>query len=238
MTGRLTPPPPPRRSTAPPARGRVLVFAPHPDDETIGIGGTLAMHVAAGDPVAAIFLTAGTSGDPTGAIDKIEYAALREREARAAAQVIGISHLEFWGFPDNFEVTASDVEAIVPRVVDAIARLAPDVIYAPHRCEQHSDHHATAIILERALARIAAITAPSAMPAAYGYEVWSASLAECVVDVSESYPVKLAALRCYGSQLEHTDIERFIGGLNAYRAVFLAKGARYGEALVPIEPAS
>jgi N-acetylglucosamine malate deacetylase 1 len=229
MTRLLTPTPPIRWS-GPPASGRVLVLAPHPDDETIGVGGTLALHAAAGDPIHVVFLTAGTSGDPTGREDKAAYAAKREREARAACARLGVSAVEFWGFPDNFEVTANDLAAITPRVRELIDRVAPAVIYAPHPGEQHSDHHVAAVILARALATV------SSPPPAFGFEVWSASQASIVVDVSSVYETKLAALRCYASQLEHTDIERFISGLNAYRAVFLEKGARYGEAFTPIVP--
>lgn len=229
---RLVPPSPPVRHRAPPVSGRVLVFAPHPDDETIGCGGVLAMHVRAGDPVRVVFLTAGTSGDPTGREDKVSYAAKREREARAACATLGVASVEFWGFPDNFEVTPNDVDAITPRLRESIERFAPAVIYAPHPGEQHSDHHVVAVILARALA------AMSAPPPAFGFEVWSASHAAFIVDVSDVYEKKLAALRCYPSQLEHTDIERFISGLNAYRAVFLEKGAKYGEAYVPIAPDS
>lgn len=227
---RLVPPSPPVRFRSPPVSGRVLVLAPHPDDETIGCGGVLAMHARAGDPVHVVFLTAGTSGDPTGREEKVAYAAKREREARAACAKLGVASVEFWGFPDNFEVTRQDLAAITPRVRETIEKTAPAVIYAPHPGEQHSDHHVVAVILARALA---AMHAP---PPAFGFEVWSASSAALVVDVSEVYETKLAALRCYPSQLEHTDIERFISGLNAYRAVFLEKGAKYGEAYVPIVP--
>lgn len=227
---RLVPPVPPLRHTAPPVRGSVLVLAPHPDDETIGCGGTLAKHVSSGDLVHVVFLTAGTSGDPTGLEDKLEYAAKREREARAACAILGVRAVEFWGFPDNFEVTAADVAAITPRLRETIERIAPAVIYAPHPLEQHSDHHVVAVILARALA---AMESP---PPAFGFEVWSASHAAFIVDVSDVYDTKLAALHCYASQIEHTDIERFITGLNAYRAVFLEKDARFGEAFVPIPP--
>ncbi len=230
MVSYLEPPAAPDRLAAPPRRGRVLVLAPHPDDETIGVGGTIAMHVALGDPVHVVFLTAGTSGDPTGRIDKTEYAAIREREARAATALLGVSGVEFWGFPDNFKVTEDDVAAIVPRVLELIRRIEPAVVYAPHRLEQHSDHHAVAVILARTLQ---ALDAP---PPAFGYEVWTASQAQFVVDVSAVYAKKLAALACYSSQLEHTDIASFISGLNAYRAVFLEKGATRGEAFVRLDP--
>ncbi|MCC7171569.1 MAG: PIG-L family deacetylase, partial [Planctomycetes bacterium] len=131
MTRYLAPPAPPIRSSAPPARGRVLVLAPHPDDETIGPGGTVRLHVELGDEVHALFLTAGTSGDPTGREDKVAYASRRQDEARAAARVLGIAAQEFWGFPDNYRVNELDLGAILPRLKQAIEAFAPDVIYAP-----------------------------------------------------------------------------------------------------------
>ena len=91
MVSYLEPPAPPTRLTSPPVKGRVLVLAPHPDDETIGPGGALIQHAAAGDEIHVLFVTAGTSGDPTGAADPAEYAACREREARAAAEVLGVA---------------------------------------------------------------------------------------------------------------------------------------------------
>ena len=226
----LEPPAPPIRLAAPPARGRVLVLAPHPDDETIGPGATLRMHADLGDTVQVLFLTAGTAGDPTGTADAAAYAARREREARAAAAVLGIANVEFWGLPDNHRANENDIGQIQPRLEEALRRVMPDVVYAPHVLDQHSDHHTTAVLLQRVLANL-----PRA-PRAFGYEVWSASAATWVVDVSAVYAAKLAALDCYASQLEHTDIRRFVTGLNQYRAVFLEKGATYGEAFVRIDP--
>lgn len=224
----LTPPEPPARLRSPPVRGSALVFAPHPDDETIGPGGTLVQHVEAGQAVNVVFLTAGGNGDPTGRAEPAEYARRREQEARAAAAVLGLGALEFWGLPDNFRVNENDLNQVLPRVVDAIERFAPDVVYAPHDGEQHSDHFTAAVLVRRALHQV------KRPPLAYGYEVWSASQAALVVDTSRQYVKKMAALKCYASQLEHTDIERFITGLNAYRAVFLEKGAKFGEAFVPL----
>lgn len=230
MTRYLEPPAPPIRLSAPPVRGKVLVLAPHPDDETIGPGGTVRLHAQLGDEVHALFLTAGTSGDPTGREETRAYAARREAEARAAAKVLGIAALQFWGFPDNYRVNENDLGAILPRLKQAIEGFAPDVIYAPHVGDQHSDHFTTAVLTQRVLAQLAR------PPQAFGYEVWSASRATWIVDVSSVYATKMAALDCYPSQLEHTDIRRFVSGLNAYRAVFLDKGATYGEAFVALEP--
>jgi len=209
-------------------RGRVLVLSPHPDDESIGPGATLHLHALGGDEIHVIFVTAGTAGDPTGKVAPEEYARVRESEARAAAEVLGLTSLEFWGMPDGHRVNENDLGQIVPRVRDAIERIKPDVLYAPHEADQHSDHHAVSVAVRRAMAEL------KKPPHAFGYEVWSASSAAFVVDVSSVYEQKMRALRCYESQLEHTDIVRFVTGLNAYRAVFLPKGARFAEAFVPL----
>ena len=228
MARYLESPPPPARLSKPVVSGRVLVFAPHPDDETIGPGGTLLQHSRDGDEIVVAFVTDGTAGDPTGKQDKQVYAGLRASEAEQAAEILGVTKLEHWGFPDNHKVTEEDLDRVVARMIACIEELRPDVIYAPHEGDQHRDHYATCIALRRALAGL------KKPPMAFGYEVWSASLAAHVVDISAEYERKMEALKCYRSQLEHTDIERFVTGLNAYRAVFLAKGARFGEAFVPL----
>lgn len=228
MVKYLDPPPAPARLSGPVVRGRVLVFAPHPDDETIGPGGTLLQHSQGGDEIHVVFLSNGTSGDPTGQEEPQAYAELRAREARAAGEILGVKEIEFWGLPDNHKVTEDDLSLFVPRMTETIQRIGPDVIYAPHEGDQHRDHYAAAIALRRALD---ALRRP---PMAFGYEVWSASPASHVVDISDQYERKMEALKCYESQLAYTDIVRFVTGLNAYRAVFLQKGARFGEAFVPL----
>ena len=75
---------------------KVLVFAPHPDDETIGCGGSLALHIKAGDPVKVVFLTNGAKGDSSGEIAKESYVELRKDEANKACAFLGVTDLEFW----------------------------------------------------------------------------------------------------------------------------------------------
>jgi LmbE family N-acetylglucosaminyl deacetylase len=212
-----------RPLTAPPARGRVLVVAPHPDDEAIGPGATLVLHRQLGDEVSALFVTSGVHGDQGGARDPAAYVARRQAEARAAAEVLGIGRTEFWGYPDGMVVTAADLAAVTARLADLLARAAPDVIYAPHLRESHSDHHFVARAVERAH------RAAGSRARLYGYEVWSPLEADLAVDVGAVYPRKLEAIRCYASQLERNDIPCAVDGLNRYRAVLLPPGGRHAE---------
>ncbi|HZM00996.1 MAG TPA: PIG-L family deacetylase, partial [Planctomycetota bacterium] len=186
-----------------------------------------------GDPVEALWVTSGVHGDPRGRADPGAYVALRRAEAEAAAATLGLGATEFWGYPDSMVVTEADLAAVTERLFDRIARTRPDVIYAPHPQEAHSDHHFTA------LAAIAAHRRALAEVGGYrghvlGYEVWSACDPHWAVDVGSTYATKLAAIRCYASQLEHNDIPRMIDGLNRFRAVLLPPGGLWAEAFVEL----
>jgi len=219
----LTPPKIARPVTAPPYRGRVLVVAPHPDDEAIGPGATLVLHRKLGDPVDALFVTSGVHGDNRGRMQDADYVALRQREAQAAAAALGVGRTEFWGYPDGMVVTEGDLAAVVQRLAAHVAATQPAVIYAPHAGEQHSDHHFVALAVQRAAATL------KPAPRVLGYEVWSPLQPDWAVDVASVYETKLAAIRCYASQLELNDIPRAVEGLNRYRCVLLPPGGRYAE---------
>lgn len=215
---------------APPAGARVLVLAPHPDDESAGPGGCLAAHAARGDRVTVVVATTGVHGDPDGASDPEAYVATRRREVEAACRELGVARLECWGYPDGMSVTERDLADVTSLLVDLFAREAPDLVYAPHEGESHADHHVLALAARRAHAT------SRSTARLLGYEIWSPIAApDLVVDVTATYAKKLAALRCYPSQLRHTDIVGAIEGLNRYRAILLphagADGRRRAEAL-------
>jgi N-acetylglucosamine malate deacetylase 1 len=228
----LDPPPTPRQVIGPPSSGPVLVFAPHPDDETIGAGGTLSLHHRRGDRIKAIFLTAGTAGDVEHRYDPDAYRDLREAEARAAAHVLGIDEVEFWRFPDSARAREEDMEIVVPRVRAAIASFAPGVIYYPNDQETHSDHYVTALAVQRAVRE----QNPSPSPRLFAYEIWTAFRPDFVVDITDVFGTKAAAARAYPSQLKFTDFVRAVEGLDAYRSIFLPKGRLYGEAFRDCTP--
>ena len=73
---------------------RVLVLSPHPDDESIGCGGTICKHVAAGDEVRIVFLTSGEKGGH--GTSAVETRRIRESEAASAARVPAFPGFLFW----------------------------------------------------------------------------------------------------------------------------------------------
>ena len=72
---------------------QVLVVSPHPDDESLGCGGTLRGHVVAGDIVRVLFLTSGENGGHGVAPELV--AELHKQEAAEAAAILGIAEITF-----------------------------------------------------------------------------------------------------------------------------------------------
>ncbi len=215
----MTSPNPPVVLTAPP-RGSVLVLAPHPDDETLGCGGVIALHAAQGDPVTVIIATDGASGDPEGRYRDADFPALRQAESRSAAGILGVTSLQFWNYPDGKLTEATDLS---DRLADAIRTIRPTLVYHPSRLEVHPDHWALAMAVDRARERYRGEVA------AYAYEIWAPVQPTHVVDISAVWDVKQKAIEQYQSQIGYNDYLHKISGLNAYRAIYLPS-ARYMEA--------
>ena len=116
---------------------RILVLAPHPDDEAIGCGGALLRHGQQEDVVQVVFLTSGEKGGHGRA--EADTKSRREGEARSAAHILGLQSIEFWGLPDG-GVRAS--RAAVARLQAKLDDFKPDTVYVTHDREMHSDHRA------------------------------------------------------------------------------------------------
>ena len=127
---------------------RVLVLAPHPDDESLACGGALILHRDAQDPVKIVFLTDGSRGDAGGGRSQADYARLREMEGREAAGVLGVDDIEFWGIGDRRLAQDATAER---RLSALLADYRPDLIYAPSPMEFHPDHRAAATHVWRAV---------------------------------------------------------------------------------------
>ena len=189
---------------------RVLVLSPHPDDETIGCGGTLCQHVSAGDAVEVVFLTSGEQGGHGRSPDEMRR--VREAEARRAARILGIEKLEFWRERDG-ALRAS--AGVVKRLRCKLRKSRPHLIYLPHNREAHPDHRAVARIL------LAAMRGSKGRASAAGirmFEVWTPmQRMDEIVDVSPFIRTKIAAIKAYRSQCRVLKFDEAMLGLARYR---------------------
>jgi LmbE family N-acetylglucosaminyl deacetylase len=205
---------------------RVLVLSPHPDDESIGCGGTLHGHAADGDEIKVVFLTSGELGGH--GLSKVETQALRETEAEEAAKILGISSIEFWRQPDG-GLTAN--RRLVERVRQLILAWAPKYIYVPHDTEMHDDHRAAARMLKRALANTPQSERPSNVRM---FEVWTPiQKLDEIIDISPFIEIKVAAIRAYTTQCSVMDFDEAFRGLSRYRGELHSwPGGDYAEVFV------
>lgn len=204
----------------------VLILSPHPDDETIGCGGAIALHRLAGDAVCVLSLTSGELGLSEHPIE--EARAIRERELSNSAGILDFSVVESLRLPD-YEL-ARHLPAASTALARWLGKLLPERVYLPHPADDHPDHQACLPLLARAI-QIAGVSAPWAL----GYEIWS-PLPEFdhVEDISSVFSTKLAAVRAYSSQLESFRYDRAITGLNQYRGELAGK-CEYAEVFVSLD---
>jgi len=174
--------------------GRVLVVAPHPDDEVFGCGGMLAWHTRGGASVRVLVVSDGTAGDP-GALER-DIAKKRIEESLAAGSELGVRDYRFLGFADGKVDDAADLAA---RLFAEIEAFDPDLVYGPSAQELHPDHRATARGLVAALER-----GRERRVRLFGVNVQVT--ANVLFDVTPVYAAKRAAIRCLASQLAYMDL--------------------------------
>jgi N-acetylglucosamine malate deacetylase 1 len=179
----------------------ILAIAAHRDDVELTCAGTLIKAAGQGRKTAVIDLTAGemgTHGD----------AASRAAEAEAAAQVMRLSARENLGLPDAAIVNTPETRALV---ATAIRRFQPRVVIAPARQGRHPDHRVTAELVRDAcfiagLAKVAP-DVPKHRPhkvvhcISYRQDFEKPTF---VVDISDVFEQKMAAIRCFPSQFDRS----------------------------------
>lgn len=200
---------------------RVLVVAAHPDDVDFGSAGTIATWTDAGLEVSYCIATDGDAGGFDPAVPRSAIAGIRQDEQRKAAAAVGVTDVEFLGYPDGQLVVSVALRRDITR---AIRRARPDrvVVPSPQRdlrnvYVSHPDHQATG---EAALCAIYPDARnPYAHPEllAEGLEahtvpeVWITSSndrADHYVDITDTFHRKIAALRAHASQTAHmTNLE-------------------------------
>jgi LmbE family N-acetylglucosaminyl deacetylase len=142
-----------------------LFFAPHPDDEVLGCGGTIARKIASGADVRVVIMTDGRRSHSKW-INEDELAAIRAREAVAAAFRLGVrqENLTLLAYRDK-ELSLQHDAAV--EGVRLLLRSKPvDELYIPCEFETPADHHATNTIVRRAALDIAS------QSTIYEYPVW------------------------------------------------------------------
>jgi LmbE family N-acetylglucosaminyl deacetylase len=208
---------------------RVLILAPHPDDESIGCGGTICLHAERRDWVHAVFLTAGERGIE--GADPETTRAVREAEAAEALAVLGVAQSDCLRLPDLG--VADNLASGARRLAEILAAHPPDLVYLPHPGEAHPDHEAALPLVRSAVGQA---FRGGRRPELRAYEVWTPMPRyDWPEDISRHMGKKLRAVRCYRSQLRAFRYDRAVRGLNQYRGC-LAAHCRFAEVFCSLAP--
>jgi LmbE family N-acetylglucosaminyl deacetylase len=204
-----------------------LVFAPHPDDESLGCGGLLLALTSTNIPVHAVIVTSGDYGEHGRA-----GSTTREAEASAAAEVLGLTSIDFWREPDRGVICD---ERTLTAACNAILAAEADLVLTPSIHEIHPDHRATAWIAIEASRRL--LLQGKEIRVAM-YEI-GAPLArvDALVDITAYESGKRAAIACYPSQLGIQPYDELIFALNRYRTYTLPATVKFAEAYCLLTPA-
>ncbi|GGO04264.1 bacillithiol biosynthesis deacetylase BshB1 [Saccharibacillus kuerlensis] len=173
----------------------ILVFGAHADDVEIGMAGTIVKHTRAGYRVGICDLTFAEMSS-NGTVE------LRKQEAESASAVLGLSMRGNLGLPDRGLIRT---EEHIRLITSEIRRWSPRIVFAPYWEDRHPDHIACSRLVEEAvfnakLRRYMPESAPVTVSQLYFYFINDPGPADLMVDVTDVYEEKEAALRCYASQ--------------------------------------
>ncbi len=200
-------------------RARVLVLAPHFDDESIACGGTLLLHQLAGSEVRVVFVSdsSGALADPVAAE---QVRATRRLEMKQVQSALSLASVVELGFPDGALVRHE--RAIAERLAETLKTFLPEQVFCPFPVDAHADHQATA------LAFALATELSGWQGEVLAYEVWSTLWPNLGVDIGSVADAKARLIRLYASQMGDRDYAEAILGLNRYRG--LQHGVPFAEA--------
>jgi len=189
----------------------VLVVTPHPDDAEYGVAGTIARWVNEGKDIVYVVCTNGDKGTDNAYMKPEELAEIREKEQRAAANVLGVREVVFLRHHDQSLEDTPEFRKELVRLI-RIYRPITMVTADPYRRYiWHRDHRITGQVTLDAIFPYA--RDPHSYPdlmkeGLHPHKVreillWASEDINYRSDITETFHLKLAALRCHESQVGH-----------------------------------
>jgi N-acetylglucosamine malate deacetylase 1 len=194
------------KERAAPSRSRIVVVAPHPDDELIGPGGTLLLARDAGSQIRVVYVTS----------EGFSSAEQRKAEARESCRRLGCEAIFLPLVPGSIPMTA----AAADQLFEAIDGFTPDIVFLPFFLDDHDDHRRTLQLLLLG----ANLPKRSCAFTVWAYQVYSAAALPAVVDITKVETVKRQAIAGYASEMEKRDWAHYALGQNAAASRFLPTG--------------
>lgn len=195
---------------------RVLVVAPHPDDEIIGVGGTIAKRTKAGDEVFVCIVTKGQE-----LMFQKDFIEQGRKECRKADAMLGVKKTIFLDFPAVMLETVPRYE-LNRKISEIIQKIRPDEIYIPHRGDMQLDHQ---MVVDASMVALRP-KYKHVVKRIYAYETLSETgwnipnatnefIPTVYENITDTYREKLNAINVFQSQLNDFPAARSIGAIEA-----------------------
>jgi len=198
-----------------------MVISPHPDDAEFGAAGSVAKWTRAGRRVVYVVCTSGDKGTDNLDIKPQQLALIREKEQQDAAAVLGVADVVFLGYPDQ---QLEDTPDFRKAIVRQIRKHQPEMVVTSDPYKRyiwHRDHRITGQVTLDAVFPYARdlLAYPDLIEEGFmPHKVkkilfWGAEDINLRIDITETFELKLAALRCHESQLEQfgiPDLEKWL----------------------------
>jgi LmbE family N-acetylglucosaminyl deacetylase len=216
----------PYHTTEPIVSNRVLIIAPHADDEIFGCSAALNFYCKKNAETHVLILTDGAYGRE--GADRQQISNQRIEETKKACALFGQVNIIHWAIRDReleFDLLLEQ------KIYELIRKLNVDVVYLPSGYEVHPDHLTAHIRGMHACARSLSNKSLDVVL----YEVGALLSPNMLVDLTEIWPLKKQAMLTFKSQLMQQNYFRHIEGLNTYRTYTLPDNFLYAEAYQHIE---
>lgn len=206
----------------------VVCVAAHPDDEVLGLGGTLIKHAKNGDKVFVIILSEGEEAKT----DKNKKNILRKNNAKNCSNIVGSKLYKIFDYPDQ-KFDTVPILNIIKNIEKIFKKLQPDIVYVHHQGDLNKDHQISSQAVLTALrpmnrlglnTEIRTFETPSSTDQS-PYDEHYVFKPNFYVSIENNWENKLKALRAYSNELENFPHPR---SLKAIRALAIKRGMESG----------
>lgn len=202
---------------------KVLIIAPHPDDEVLGCGGTISKHAKQGDSVYLCIVTKGYTPDWSK-----EFLRNRPLEIEKSSEILGIKKTYFLDFP-AVKLDTIPQAKLNDAISEVVNEVNPDVLFIPHKGDLNRDHR---LVFESCL--VATRPVNHKLKRILSYETLSETewgqeiepfIPNVYVDISETFDNKIESMKAYKSEIRQYPHPR---SLEAIEALAKKRGSEIG----------
>lgn len=189
-----------------------LILSPHPDDETIGMGGTICLGKKQDTIIWVVEVTdGGKGGDPN----------IRKQESKEAAKKLGIDKIIWWDLPDRNLIKFKSI--FKKNFLQTISKLKPKTIFLPSCFEFHPDHRATTHMA------LSSLKQSKIKLTVWLYEISRQGEINKLIDITHVIQNKIEAINCYKSQIKQINYPELAISLNKGRSYTLPEHVNFAE---------